>query len=252
MGTSFQGGNGEGSSPFPPSISEAEFLARSKRARDEVAALWDVDNYSAAEQLCREWLSAAIMNLGEVRSETAAWMDCLAATLRFLCRFDDALQHAERGLEILRTRLPDGHPDIGVSCGNLGFLLYKMRRLEEAERFLKESIDVLSKSPSVGPDHVRTADCYDRYSSVLKELGRFDDAENLCRQALGIRRSRLGEDHRLTTVSKNNLAEIIKKRSGLARRTSSIDPVQGEGRAGIAGSLDGFLSDLNQSLRGDA
>ena len=224
---------------------EIKFLSSSKNKREYADQLIKRENYFEAEKLLQEALDACCASIGEERSETAAVMDNLATVKRLLGRVQEAVPLCERAMEIRRLRLPVGHPHIAVSCSNLGFLYRVVGRLSDSERLLLESICIREAHPSIGADHPETAESYDRYSGLLKDLKRLAEAKQFCERALGIRSRRFGDDHPLTAASKNNLAEI-KKLIAFHHNLADAGPPQGESKA--SSSLERLLDAMKDGM----
>ena len=86
----------------------------------------------------------------------------------------------------------------------MGFLLKARGKLDEAERYYRESQE--RRRRVLGDDDPRTLTSINNMGSLLKAQGKLDEAEPYYREALEGRRRVLGDDHRSTLSSTNSTA----------------------------------------------
>ena len=84
-------------------------------------------------------------------SALGAAMGNLATTYSDLGRHQDALVMMEKTLEFMRRVLPENHPDIGISCLNLGISCRKVGDLHRALQFAREALRIFQAT--LPPSH---------------------------------------------------------------------------------------------------
>ncbi len=84
-------------------------------------------------------------------------MGNLANTYLILGRHQDALAMQEKTLEFRRRVLPDNHPDIGISCLNLGISCRKVGDLHRALQFAREALRIFQATLPPSHPHVTHA-----------------------------------------------------------------------------------------------
>ena len=76
----------------------------------------------------------------------------------FACgRRQDALAMKEKTLEFRRRVLPENHPDIGISCFNLGISCHKVGDLHRALQFAREALRIFQATLPPSHPHVTQA-----------------------------------------------------------------------------------------------
>ena len=78
-------------------------------------------------------------------------MNNLSRTYFALGRHQDALAMGEKTLGFRRRVLPDNHPDIGISCFNLGNSCHKVGDLHRALQFAREALSIFQAT--LPPSH---------------------------------------------------------------------------------------------------
>jgi len=136
----------------------------------------------------------------------ADMMEVLADGYDRLGLYHTAEPLAREALELRRTTLPDGHPDLAASLNLYGWVIYELDRLEEAERLLREAVAIRRH---LGPSRRRDL------SRSLNDLGvvltaqrRFPESDTVLTEALAIRRAEFGDAHRSVGVTASNLAAV--------------------------------------------
>ena len=80
----------------------------------------------------------------------------------------------EQGLALKRKLLGPDHPDLGLSEGNLGYVLEEADRNEEALSHVQRSIEIQSKA--LGPSHPNLANQFNNRGEILNALGKPKEA----------------------------------------------------------------------------
>jgi CHAT domain-containing protein/Flp pilus assembly protein TadD len=122
-------------------------------------------------------------------------------------KYDDALNLAQRQLEIRRRLLGQEHLDVAVSLRSLGALLYLNRDYAGAEPVLQEALAMYRKL--LGKEHPHVASSLNNLAALLRSKGDCARAEPLHREALAMKRKLLGEEHPDVAASLNNLAALL-------------------------------------------
>lgn len=105
--------------------------------------------------------------------------------------------------------------------GVLGRAYRSLGMYDQAEPLLQESLDTYRAVSGPGPD---AANAMNALGNLYLDLERAADAENLHREALGIRRQLLGSDHSDVAQSLNNLAAALQN----AGRLDDAEPLYDE------------------------
>jgi serine/threonine protein kinase len=98
----------------------------------------------------------------------------------------------KEALALKESLLGVDDPDVGLSSGNLGYVLEKMGRHEEALRFVERAIDIGERK--LGSQHPRLAMYLDNLGVILNALGRSGEARRAFEQAISIWERELGPD----------------------------------------------------------
>ena len=177
-------------------------------------AEWRLRNLDVADSL--ESLSIAMRDsAGESRSRNmASSLDVLALIRSDQGRRPEALETAQRALEIRREVLEQPHNDIASSLNNLAVHLMDAGRLEEAEAMYREALEI--RRALVGPEHPLLATSIHNLGAILKEQRRDDEALALYREAYEMRRRVLGERHLDIALSLSSMGALHQERGRFA------------------------------------
>ncbi|KAK4109332.1 hypothetical protein N656DRAFT_839255 [Canariomyces notabilis] len=134
------------------------------------------------------------------------------------------LPHTQRALE-LRKSIEDGDALIGLIF-NVGEGLHQLGKYEDAERMHRQGLGLSEKV--LGKEHpdtltsmnslANTLTSMNSLALVLESQGKYEEAERMHRQALGLREKELGlsekvsgKEHPDTLTSMNNLASVLRR-----------------------------------------
>ncbi len=117
-----------------------------------------------------------------------------------------ARQLLDKGARDIEARLRQQPGLLGELLGTIGTTYRKLGLTSEAQPLLERSVDLISR-------HYRShdpavADAGQRLADLYFALDNYGAAEHLTRQALTLRRERLGEDHLATVESLFRLAQV--------------------------------------------
>ncbi|NNF29082.1 MAG: tetratricopeptide repeat protein, partial [Gemmatimonadetes bacterium] len=138
---------------------------------------------------------------------------------------EEAQRWAERAVEERRS-LASGsaEADLAGSLGLLGWVRHQQGDLEEAEARLEESVE---RWRGIQTDSAGLARALNDLCGVYTTLGRFEEAEALCVEAMAIRRDIYPPNHRAIAVTANNLGNAV---GSQGRRDESLEWAQESAR----------------------
>lgn len=128
----------------------------------------------------------------------------LVQTYFMLGEFEPSVRHAERVLAIREATLPADDPLRYEAHNNLGVLLEKLDRLDEAEAHHRLSYEGFRRVR--GADHPDTISAASNMGSIIHTRGRLTEAEPYYREAYDASVRHFGADHVETLISLTNLA----------------------------------------------
>jgi CHAT domain-containing protein/Tfp pilus assembly protein PilF len=145
-------------------------------------------------------------------------------------RLDEAQKLLEQSLQVRRRlyppeRYPAGHPDLGQSLNNLGFLLQARGELAQAEPYYRQFLAMCQKlyPKARFPDgHPELAGSLNNLGFLLHARGELAQAEPFYRQALAMRqklfrKARFPDGHPELAGGLNNLGSLLQARGELAQ-----------------------------------
>jgi tetratricopeptide (TPR) repeat protein len=109
-----------------------------------------------------------------------------------------------------RDILGPRHRNVATTLNNLGFLSLKIGRLDDAERFLLEALDIYREV--LGPDHIWTTIALENIALIHEERGTLIQAAPYIEQCLAIRRAALPPDHRMRLTIESLAAALAVER----------------------------------------
>ncbi|MDH3271079.1 MAG: tetratricopeptide repeat protein, partial [Gemmatimonadota bacterium] len=131
----------------------------------------------------------------------------LAEAYDRLGRYDEELEVAERGLDLMREQYPSDHPDLARALNTLGWALHQAGNRDRAAAVLENAVDMRRRLGR--PYRAELARSLNDLGVVRSVLGESGAAEALHREAFTIRRAALGDSDRATGVSASNLAAVL-------------------------------------------
>jgi eukaryotic-like serine/threonine-protein kinase len=149
-------------------------------------------DFEAAERLFRETAEMREAIYGEEHPSTVRAFNNLATTLVRQGKLDDS-ERMFRLLIARRSRRAERNdPEMVMYRMNLAEVLRRLKRLDEAEALVRLALDTATEKEKPG---LEAASGMVGLSRILTDRGRETEAEQLLRDALAIRRDRLGADH---------------------------------------------------------
>ena len=106
------------------------------------------------------------------------------------------------------ARLPAAERGTSVLINQLGVLLKRMGKLDEARPLYEEALQACRAT--LGDRHPSTLVSISNMGTLLKAMGKLDEARPLYEEALQARRATLGDRHPRTLSSINNMGRLLK------------------------------------------
>ncbi|MCX4247034.1 serine/threonine-protein kinase [Paraliomyxa miuraensis] len=130
----------------------------------------------------------------------------LGNTLDDQGRYEEALAHKQRALELSIAALGADHPDQSLALDGVAGTLTNLLRYDEAEASLRRSLTLAEAA--FGSRHPSIARSRFNLATVLASTGRLEAAETELKQALELIESSLGPDHPRAGTIHGNLARL--------------------------------------------
>jgi len=141
-----------------------------------------------------------------------------ALKLRDAGRYDEALQFAERTLEIRERFLGTEHRDVAATIDSIGGIYTDRGEYGKAESLDRRALAIREKA--LGKDHPATGASLNNLGELYYYQGKYAEAELLYKRSLDIREEALGKDHPSTSESLNNLAVLYHSQGKYAEAES--------------------------------
>lgn len=141
-------------------------------------------------------------------AESARQLHQLARALYERGRFNEALNYAQRALDIRERLLSPSDPEVSQSCNTLGLIHRMLGHYREAEVLYLRALDIDKKNG--GDMSTSYASVASNLGGLYRAMGLYDRAEIYTLIATEIRKKVLGEKHPDYALSLNNLALLYK------------------------------------------
>ena len=168
-------------------------------------AYFGLGRFKESEALLRSALEIRTAELGPDRQEVAESLGDLSRLLGRLSRFDESVALARRAVAIQRKTEAANPLGLAVALRALGTALYLKGDYAESAQVLREAL-ALQTARLPAADLERATILIDLASALGSGLQDGPAAEKLLREALEIRRAKLGRDHPETARALNDLA----------------------------------------------
>jgi eukaryotic-like serine/threonine-protein kinase len=133
-------------------------------------------------------------------------------------RWDEAEKLMREGIALSDAQPND--PDRGVEQVNLGEILQKLSRNDEAEAALR--LGIAQHTRILGPTHPLTLGARKELALVLIQQRRFDEGDREYRETIDLYKATLGEQHPATGLALHNYAVAQYNRSNYAEAETLI------------------------------
>ncbi|KXZ44020.1 hypothetical protein GPECTOR_75g744 [Gonium pectorale] len=161
-----------------------------------------------AEPLFRRLLDMRMRVQGEEHSETAAALKSLALCVKRQDRLTEAEALNRRALD-LHTRVHgEGHPKTAACMFNLAACVEAQGGREaEAEPLYRRAL--AANRQALGEEHAYTAATLENLAGCVQDQGRIEEARELWKELVEIRRRTLGLGHEETLDAEESLKECV-------------------------------------------
>jgi tetratricopeptide (TPR) repeat protein/transcriptional regulator with XRE-family HTH domain len=170
--------------------------------------LWDLGDYAEARAYVERELKINLQRYGAFYKETAASHHLLGNLLQENGEFGQAQVHLQSALDIRLQLVGELDFDVADTLANLGELHWLEQRIPEAIHCLERALAICEEVAE--EDHPLIAEIAMTLALCLLD-GHYDpqQARHLMREALRIRRARLGEDHPYTALAYTNMGYLL-------------------------------------------
>ncbi|CAF0983533.1 unnamed protein product [Didymodactylos carnosus] len=142
-------------------------------------------------------------------SQSAYLLNNIGCNLDERGKYDEALDHKRRALEIREKYLPSDHADIAFSLNSIGVTLHKQGKYDEAFDSKRRGLKILEECRP--PDHPDIAWSLNNVAVTLVKQGKYDEALDFERRALRIVEKYLPHDHPDIAWNLNNIGVTLEK-----------------------------------------
>ena len=161
-------------------------------------------------------LAAILCNLGQTEAATGRLLPAER-------HFTDAIAMHRRLLAVAAgpTEAHDSERNLAVAMANLGDVLRRQQRFEEAERTTRQALEL--KVKLYGEEALETAGVRNNLGIVQYDQGRFDDAERTLQSALTIREAKGSANDPALATTLSNLAAVWISKGNLAAASGALE-----------------------------
>ncbi|MCH8251533.1 MAG: serine/threonine protein kinase [Planctomycetes bacterium] len=160
--------------------------------------------FQEAEDLSRQALSIRRAILDSDHPAIPAGLNNLALVLELKGEFTQALALHREALDLLRIRLGDEHPFVAYSLTNQAGVLAALGDNDEAAARYREALRIFRVV-----DDPRAAQAAGGLGALMSNIGDYETAETLQREALAVRREHLGNSHFYVAKSLLELGKLM-------------------------------------------
>lgn len=143
-----------------------------------------------AESLYKQAIEKRIVAIGEDDHTVSQLLDELGALYLLVGRVEPALEQFKRAIALLEKNFYPAHFYLGPVVEHLGDCAAREKKWEEAETQYKRALEIFDKTLSA--DHRSVLIAQHKYSTALRNLGKFTEAETVINKGLKAIDSPLG------------------------------------------------------------
>lgn len=180
--------------------------------------------WQEAEELSRKAITAAEATYGAESLDVCEFRRSLASLCAQQGRYQDAEDLVRKSLAVLEQHAAagSGEPEELIFCVSaLAALLYREGRYDDAEASWLRAFELAKKLR--GPSSALAAELGRRYALNCVCQGRYEQAEDLCQQAVNVSLEVKGKDHPSTSESLITLAEVQACRGKWSDAVKNVD-----------------------------
>lgn len=181
--------------PRPTVHSEFEYMS---------SALSDSEHRSAVRKE-KENYSLPAVSTPSLTAFSAAVYKAAAQAEGALGRFEDALLHYRRAIELQESLEGGGIPEIAITYNDLAVVLYEMEEFEDAQELLDKALNIQTESYGSDSPHLSTT--YNNLGLLSSARGDHALAVSYYEKSLALQRKCFGEMHPGTAIICCNLGQ---------------------------------------------
>ena len=186
---------------------------------------YDQQQFESAEALARRAVDIQKTSPERRPFELAKSYNILGVTLERRGSYDEAEQHYQEALAILRSHFGPSHLEVAKALTNLAVLREKGGDYSAAESLHLESLTI--KEGSLSSNHPDLANSYNHLGELFREQGRYGVAEKYQRKALAGFQASFGDDHPKVAFSLNDLAITLENQGQLQEAQELLEGALG-------------------------
>lgn len=173
----------------------------------------------AAEELQRQALQIKEEALGTTHPSLAVSYLNLAALLHTQGKLDAADSLYRKALAIDEAVYGPDHSEVAADLTRLAMLHHDKGNLAESQRLFEDALAILDAFPD---DQVRRSTAVLHFGRLLRDRGRFQQAESLAREALALRQDVMDADHWAIAEAKGELGATRAAQGHLEEATALL------------------------------
>eukprot|EP01080_Neovahlkampfia_damariscottae_P008709 gene8709-655_t len=173
-----------------------------------------LENFNKSEILRYELLKAQkdLASLNEVKGQLGITLNNKGLSYHYLNKFDEAIPCFTESINLLKGNFSNNPIFISV-LNNISMSLMSMDKLQEAEKYLEDSIERISRNPNQISSYEGGL-TYANFAKLKYQLKEFKEAEDIYRRSLTILKNCLPEDHKQIGLVMANLAVCVMENKG--------------------------------------
>lgn len=205
---------------------------------DMTITLLELNELEAAEETAQKALKGREVVLGFKHPDYLVSLNIMAILHQLKGNYDIALEVTERVLRERENILGHSCPDTLMTLNNLARLKYHMGELDVADQMLDRTL--VGEQTALAPNGYDIQITLSNKAAVLIGKERYQDAERIFRDVLGMRERSLGASHAATLLTVAALADVLEKQGDVDTTASlrkRIANANGEEQSTEVGAL---------------
>ncbi len=138
-------------------------------------------------------------------------------------KYTEAIAYYRKSLKIKQKTLPENHPSLATSYGNIGLAYDNMGEYSKALSYYEKALEILQKT--LPANHPNLATSYNNIGLVYDNMGEYSKALSYYEKALEIRQKTLPANHPLLATSYACLGLVYDKMDEYSKPLSSQEKV---------------------------
>ena len=150
----------------------------------------------------------------------AQLFDVLADNYSTLGMYENAMQHYDRALPLMREHLGDTNSGTLITIGDIGTLYYRLGQYEMAEPKFREAVAGLRAT--LGEEDPMTLIYMNNLALVLRRQEKYDDALSLLEEVLEANRRMNGDEHPDTLLILGNIGNLFQQQEKYEQASAKL------------------------------